>query len=179
MSPDQESVGTTVHSEITRASTRHRHHAMYTCTNISRLRRNCPHINIIILLITGLVAALNETTYNTPFTMRHSRPTGKATKNVNIQHQTHASSTTRARCTIPMRKTPDASHTPQPQRGQQVTCSNFRLLTWAYIAYSWLETFQWSSRVIPSPMADFISRDKDGSTLIGGKISFVCSCLSR
>lgn len=52
-------------------------------------------------------------------------------------------------------------------------------LTWAYMAYSWLETFQWSSRVMPSPMADFISRDSDGSTLMGGKISFVCSCLSR
>jgi len=33
---------------------------------------------------------------------------------------------------------------------------------------SWLETSAWSSRVIPSPMADFISRDNDGKTLIGG-----------
>lgn len=33
---------------------------------------------------------------------------------------------------------------------------------------SWLDTSEWSLRVIPSPMADFINRDKDGSTLIGG-----------
>lgn len=33
---------------------------------------------------------------------------------------------------------------------------------------SWLETSAWSFLVIPSPMADFISRDKEGSTLMGG-----------
>lgn len=33
---------------------------------------------------------------------------------------------------------------------------------------SWLETSAWSLRVIPSPMADFISRERDGSTLMGG-----------
>ena len=35
---------------------------------------------------------------------------------------------------------------------------------------SWLETSEWSSLVIPSPMADFIKRDKEGNTLIGGYI---------
>lgn len=33
---------------------------------------------------------------------------------------------------------------------------------------SWLETSEWSSLVIPSPIADFINRDSDGKTLIGG-----------
>ena len=33
---------------------------------------------------------------------------------------------------------------------------------------SWLDTSEWSSRVMPSPIALFMSRDSDGSTLIGG-----------
>lgn len=33
---------------------------------------------------------------------------------------------------------------------------------------SWFDTSAWSFRVIPSPMADFIKRDREGSTLIGG-----------
>ncbi|KAG9354001.1 hypothetical protein JZ751_012125 [Albula glossodonta] len=33
---------------------------------------------------------------------------------------------------------------------------------------SWLDTSEWSLRVIPSPIADFINRDSEGSTLIGG-----------
>lgn len=33
---------------------------------------------------------------------------------------------------------------------------------------SWLDTSAWSFLVMPSPMADFISRDNEGSTLIGG-----------
>ena len=33
---------------------------------------------------------------------------------------------------------------------------------------SWLDTSAWSFRVIPSPMADFINLESDGSTLIGG-----------
>ena len=37
-------------------------------------------------------------------------------------------------------------------------------------------TLSWSSRVMPSPMADFMRRDRDGSTLIGGKISLLCIC---
>src|SRR3954465_6809977 len=38
----------------------------------------------------------------------------------------------------------------------------------AYLAYSWLDTSPWSFRVMPSPMADFMRRDRDGSTLMGG-----------
>ncbi len=30
----------------------------------------------------------------------------------------------------------------------------------------------------PSPMADFMSRERDGRTLIGGKTCRLCSCLS-
>ena len=33
---------------------------------------------------------------------------------------------------------------------------------------SWLETSEWSLRVMPSPIADFMRRDRDGNTLIGG-----------
>lgn len=33
---------------------------------------------------------------------------------------------------------------------------------------SWLETSAWSFLVIPSPMADFIRRDSEGNTLMGG-----------
>ena len=33
---------------------------------------------------------------------------------------------------------------------------------------SWLETSAWSFLVMPSPMADFINLDNDGSTFIGG-----------
>lgn len=33
---------------------------------------------------------------------------------------------------------------------------------------SWLDTSAWSFLVIPSPIADFINRDNDGNTLIGG-----------
>jgi hypothetical protein len=36
--------------------------------------------------------------------------------------------------------------------------------------YSWLDTSPWSLRVMPSPMADFMRRESDGSTLIGGEI---------
>ena len=38
----------------------------------------------------------------------------------------------------------------------------------AYLAYSWLETSEWSPRVSFSPMADFIRRESEGRTLIGG-----------
>lgn len=33
---------------------------------------------------------------------------------------------------------------------------------------SWLETSPWSFLVMPSPMADFIRRESEGSTLMGG-----------
>ena len=33
---------------------------------------------------------------------------------------------------------------------------------------SWLDTSAWSRLVMPSPMADFIKRERDGRTLIGG-----------
>ena len=33
---------------------------------------------------------------------------------------------------------------------------------------SWLETSAWSLRVMPSPMADFIRREREGKTLMGG-----------
>ena len=33
---------------------------------------------------------------------------------------------------------------------------------------SWLDTSEWSSLVIPVPIADFMRRDSEGNTLIGG-----------
>ena len=43
---------------------------------------------------------------------------------------------------------------------------------------SWFDTSPWSFLVSLSPIALFISRDSDGSTLIGGYICRLCSCRS-
>ena len=43
---------------------------------------------------------------------------------------------------------------------------------------SWLDTSPWSFLVSSSPIALFISRESDGSTLMGGYICLLCNCRS-
>ena len=59
----------------------------------------------------------------------------------------------------------------QMERGKERVVQEYGMMEGvAQTPTSWLDTSAWSLRVMPSPMADFIRRERDGRTLIGGYI---------